>query len=182
MRLLIAEDDPDIAFTYKTGLKKKNYQITITSNGEDCLKTYNNELYKITFDNNNSNKTCNFSLANNPPFDIVLLDYNMPQINGLEVAKEILSINPHQRIIFASAYVKETLIESVKCLKRVVELMQKPFTLEQLINTLEDTTIYLELQKFNIDVDLVKAVCPTHAQIMELLEKVRKIREVSTDI
>jgi CheY-like chemotaxis protein len=106
----------------------------------------------------------------------------MPQINGLEVAKEILSINPHQRIIFASAYVKETLIESVKCLKRVVELMQKPFTLEQLINTLEDTTIYLELQKFNIDVDLVKAVCPTHAQIMELLEKVRKIREVSTDI
>ena len=174
MRLLIAEDDPDIAFTYKTGLKKKNYQITITSNGEDCLKTYNNELYKITFDNNNSNKTCNFSLANNPPFDIVLLDYNMPQINGLEVAKEILSINPHQRIIFASAYVKETLMESVKCLKRVVELMQKPFTLEQLINTVEDTTLYLELQKFNIDIDLVKAICPTHAQILDLLEKVKK--------
>jgi len=182
MKLLIAEDEPDIALTYETGLKNKNYQVTITSNGEDCLKTYNNELHKITFDINNSNRACNFSLANNPPFDIVLLDYNMPQINGLEVAKEILSINPHQRIIFASAYVKETLIESVKCLKRVVELMQKPFTLEQLINTLEDTTLYLELQKFNIDVDLVKAVCPTHAQIMDLLEKVRKIREVSTDL
>jgi DNA-binding NarL/FixJ family response regulator len=32
----------------------------------------------------------------------VILDYKMPKINGMEVAKEILAINPHQRIIFSS--------------------------------------------------------------------------------
>lgn len=179
MKLLIAEDDPDIALTYETGLNKKNYHVTITSNGEECLKIYNNELHKLTFDIEKSNRCCNFSLANNPPFDIVILDYSMPQINGLEVAKEILSINPHQRIIFASAFVRETLTESVKCLKCVVELMQKPFTLVALINTIEDTTLYVELQKLNVDIDLVKAVCPTHAQIIDLLEKVRKIRSIT---
>ena len=57
----------------------------------------------------------------------------MPQINGLDVAKEIFSINPHQRIIFASAYVKENLEESVKCLNKIVELIQKPFTIDKLI-------------------------------------------------
>ncbi len=97
----------------------------------------------------------------------------MPQINGLEVAKEILSINPHQRIIFTSAYVKETLEESIKCLKCVVELIQKPFSLNELINVLEDRTVYLELQKLDVDIDLVKAFAPTHAQIIELLENVR---------
>ncbi len=105
MKVLIAEDDSDIALTYERGLDRKGYHVTITSNGEDCLKAYNEELHKMTFDDNISN-SFNCSIANNPPFDIVLLDYSMPQINGLEVAKEILSINPHQRIIFVSAYVK----------------------------------------------------------------------------
>src|SRR6476620_1383819 len=102
MKLLIAEDNEDIVFVYKKGLALKNYSVTIASNGEDCLKLYNEELHKITFDCSDANYLYNNSLANNSPFDIVILDYRMPQINGLEVAKEILSINPHQRIIFAS--------------------------------------------------------------------------------
>jgi CheY-like chemotaxis protein len=120
-----------------------------------------------------SNHTYYSSLSNDPPFDIVLLDYLMPQINGLDVAKEILSINPHQRIIFASAYVKETLEESVKCLNKIVELIQKPFTIDNLISTMEDKEIFAELQELNVDIDMVKAVNPTHEQIMDLLEKVR---------
>jgi CheY-like chemotaxis protein len=95
----------------------KNYEVTVTSNGEDCLKVYNEELHKITFDTT-SNQSCYCSLSNNPPFDIVLLDYLMPYINGLDIAKEILSINPHQRIIFTSAFVKETLENSIKCLSQ----------------------------------------------------------------
>jgi CheY-like chemotaxis protein len=33
------------------------------------------------------------------PFDIVILDYKMPQINGLDVAKEIFSVYRRQRIL-----------------------------------------------------------------------------------
>jgi CheY-like chemotaxis protein len=178
MKLLIAEDNSDVAFVYKRGLDMKNYNVTITSNGEDCLKTYNEELHKMTFNNSKSdNLLYNVSLSNNPPFDIVILDYSMPHINGLEVAKEILSINPHQRIIFASAYTKDTLEESIKCLNHVVELLQKPFSLKELVDTLEDDKIYQELQKLNVDIDLVKSLAPTHEQIMDLLEKVRQIEK-----
>ena len=53
----------------------------------------------------------------------------MPGTNRMDVAKEILGIDPHQRIIFPSAHVEETLQESVKQLKKIVELMQKPFNL-----------------------------------------------------
>ena len=174
MKLLIAEDDEDIALIYKKGLDMKNYTVVIARNGEDCLKIYNEELHKIKFDNTKANQLYNNSLANNPPFDIVILDYRIPKINGLEVAKEILSINPHQRIIFASAYVKDTLEESIKCLSYVVELIQKPFSLKELVNTVEDNEIYQDLQKLNVDIDLVKALSPTHAQITDLLERVRQ--------
>ena len=64
-----------------------------------------------------------------PTYNVVILDYKMPGTNRMDVAKEILGIDPHQRIIFPSAHVKETLQESVKQLKKVVELMQKPFNL-----------------------------------------------------
>jgi CheY-like chemotaxis protein len=178
MKILIAEDNPDIALIYEKGLDKENYQVIITSNGEDCLRTYHEELHKITFNANPNQPYC--SLANNPPFDIVLLDYMMPQINGIDVAKEILSINPHQRIIFASAYVKETLEESVKQLNHVVELMQKPFTLDGLIKRIEDNEIYTELHKLDVDIELVKAVTPTHEQIMDLLEKVRQMKKTNS--
>lgn len=69
MKVLIAEDDYDIALTYEKGLDRKDYQVTITSNGEECLKAYNEELHKITFDDGITS-SCNCSLANNPPFDI----------------------------------------------------------------------------------------------------------------
>src|SRR6266571_378993 len=52
----------------------------------------------------------------------------------IEIEKEILEINPKQRIIFASAYVEETLEDAVKQLKQVVELMQKPFGADALVN------------------------------------------------
>ena len=89
-------------------------------------------------------------------YDLVILDYKMPGMNGMDVAKEILAVNPHQRIVFASAYVKETLQESVKQLKQVVELIQKPFSLSQLVDAVEDKEVYEELKSLNLDVNRIK--------------------------
>ena len=76
------------------------------------------------------------------PFDVVVLDYKMPKLDGLQVAKQILNWNPMQRVIFASAFVMETLRDSVKELEQVVELIQKPFRIEVLIDMIEDKEIF----------------------------------------
>ena len=96
----------------------------------------------------------------------------------MEVAKEILAINPHQRVIIASAFVKETLIDSMKNLKHAVELIQKPFHLTALVDTIEDKEIYTELQNLNVDIAVVKALNPTHDQIKDLLDRLRRVREM----
>jgi CheY-like chemotaxis protein len=201
MRILIAEDDLDISTLYKKALENRNHTVVLTSSGEACLRNYLDTLHNIatipnskvqpTFKTGSSSGIpySNISSKHNgvsraatefsvtSPYDIVILDYKMPDINGMDVAKEILAVNPSQRIIFASAYVKETLEESVKQLKQIVELMQKPFSLSQLVDTIEDKQAYEELKKLNVDVDLIKASEPTHALVINLLEKLRRIQK-----
>ena len=87
---------------------------------------------------------------------------------------------PKQRIIFASAYVENTLKDSIKNLQQIVETMQKPFALQALIDTLEDKEIYQELEKLNVDIKNLKELEPTHAQVRDYLEALTKIQKGRT--
>jgi CheY-like chemotaxis protein len=172
MRVLIAEDDPQTLKPYQVALDARGHDVLVTDNGEDCLRIYRESL--------NKHSQTKGPDDNPSPFDAVVLDYRMPRKDGMEVAKEILELNPDQRVIFASAYVKDTLVDSVKQLRRAVELMQKPFKLEALIDTLEDKEIYEELKNLNVDADAFKAVNASHDQIVLLLEAIRKIQKYRT--
>ena len=201
MRILIAEDDLDISTLYKRALEKRKHVVVVTSTGEACLQDYFDTLCRETSPRSNSvstttpivnlsstpqnikfhnKRTISFDTDVSSPYDVVIVDYKMPGMNGMDVAKEILAVNPHQRIIFASAYVKETLQESVKQLKQIVELMQKPFTLSQLVDTVEDKEVYEELKNLNVDVNRIRAAEPTHELVIDLLERLRRIQKNRT--
>jgi CheY-like chemotaxis protein len=167
MNVLVAEDEKDISTLYKVALEERGHRVTITNDGHECLQVYHRELQNVTLNTDPSKHI--------QPFDAVILDYKMPKINGMEVAKEILAVNPHQRIIFASAYVKETLVDSIQQLNQIVELLQKPFGENELINTIEDKEIYSELQKLNVKIEDIKVANFRHDQLRELLETLKKI-------
>jgi CheY-like chemotaxis protein len=197
MRILIAEDDLDISNLYKKALEKNRHQVVLTSNGSDCLTDYLTTLSSMASKpiqqskedankrnirslDNSSAKANDVVNTSTTPYDVVILDYSMPGMNGMEVAKEILNADPHQRIIFASAYVRDTLEHSAKELKHVVELIQKPFTLKQLTDTVEDTLAFDELKGLNVDVDRIKGADLTHAQIFDLLARLSRIQKNRT--
>jgi CheY-like chemotaxis protein len=175
LNILIAEDEPDIAALYKTVLEKRKHKATITTNGEDCLKAYHEIYQRHRF--SLEQELYHQSGSNNTAFDVVILDCKMPQINGIEVAKEILAVNPHQRIIFASAYIKDTVMDSIKNLRQVTtESVQKPFEIKRLIDLIEDKMVYEELKKLDVDIDVIKAVNPTHEQVSDLLGRLQNVR------
>ena len=204
MRVLIAEDDSTIWIPYKIALEKRGHTLEIAQDGEECIELYQIALKKETIqkksdgdhynylDGNSSNSNSNddhtlrsssLLLASSSPFDVVVLDYRMPKKDGLEVAKEILAVNPSQRIIFASAYVKETLRESVKELGQVVELMQKPFLPEALVDVVEDTEAYRELKRLFANVSKMSEIDfenPTPDQIRDIFEGLKKIQKGRT--
>jgi CheY-like chemotaxis protein len=171
MKILIAEDDSDIVLLYKHSIEKRNHEVITSKDGQECLNIYHHECQRSRFGKR-------YSVAKTLPFDAVILDHKMPKINGMEVAKEIIAINPHQRVIIASAFVKETLVDSLKNLKQAVEVMQKPFDLTALVDTIEDKEIYRELENLNVDIDVVKALNPTHEQIKDLLDRIQRAREM----
>jgi CheY-like chemotaxis protein len=179
LNILIAEDELDIAALYKTVLEKRNHKATITTNGEDCLKTYHEVYQRNRFNSGQqlSLQSGPIDRSRNQLFDVVVLDCKMPQMNGIEVAKEILAVNPHQRIIFASAYIKDTVIDSIKNLKRsMMESVQKPFEIKRLVDLIEDKLMYQELIRLNIDVDIIRAIKPTHEEISDLLVRLKGIQ------
>ncbi|CDI05675.1 response regulator [Candidatus Nitrosotenuis uzonensis] len=129
--ILIAEDNEYTARQYKLALEKRNHKVTITKDGVECVDYYLNEAKYDEF----------FRKSKAPPFDIVLLDHDMPRKTGADAAREILEMRPTQRLIFLSAY-GNGIIQKLKDLRDdTVQIVQKPFSLSFLIKKIEGASI-----------------------------------------
>jgi|SRR6185295_14996909 len=171
MKVLIAEDDQYASTLYETALTGRGHEALFTQDGKSCVETYMKAVSE-SMDNGSSSNGTSIS-----PFSAVVLDYRMPEMNGLEVAKEILSINPKERIIFASAHVIDTLAQSISELGKVVELLQKPFEMDAFVDLLEDIGVTKGLEELNVDVKSIRELRPSREQLKDLLEGLRKIQK-----
>ena len=169
LKVLIAEDDPNAASLYEMALADRGHEATLTRDGKECIEAYLKAVSE-RLDSDYNGKSVS-------PFHAVILDYRMPKMDGLDVAKEILSINPRERIIFASAHVVDTLSQSISQLGKVVELLQKPFEMDSFVDLLEDITITKGLEELNVDVKSIKELKPTREQLRDLLDGLRKIQK-----
>jgi CheY-like chemotaxis protein len=167
VRILIAEDDEDIAYTDL--FEGRGHSVLITRDGKECVKTYAVAM-EMAFALKKQS-----GAATVMPFDVVLLDYRMPHENGLEVAREILALNPEQRVIFASAYVKDALEDSIRRLRHAIELVEKPFDPKTLIETVEDTKVFTALKQLNASLQQIVEMDLTDKQQMDLLSNVRRV-------
>jgi len=87
MRLLLAEDEPDVQLIARLSLKKAGFQVTTANNGLEALERVGVERP-----------------------DVILLDWMMPDLDGFETCRR-LKADPETReipIIFLTAKVQES--------------------------------------------------------------------------
>jgi CheY-like chemotaxis protein len=86
LRVLIVDDTPDIRFMVPFHLRTDGLSFAEAASGEEAL-----------------------TLLAVEPFDIVVLDYRMPGISGLDVARRLCAEQHPVQIVMYSAYVDEDL-------------------------------------------------------------------------
>ena len=136
MKILVAEDSPSFALLYKTSLEKRGHKVTITHDGKECFYKYVDDFQIRGNDKQKSS-----------PYDLVILDHKMPRMEGTEVAKEIIDLNPKQRILFVTGYVKD-MMKGVRSIGEKIELLQKPFPTLAMIRQVEGLKRFRWMQKF----------------------------------
>jgi CheY-like chemotaxis protein len=81
IRLLLVDDEPDILFVMKQLILTWGYDVVTATNGKGAIE----------------------AVATQNP-DIMILDYLMPDINGIEALKEIRKTNKNIPVIMFTAY------------------------------------------------------------------------------
>jgi PAS domain S-box-containing protein len=64
-------------------------------------------------------------------YDLVITDYNMPGMSGMDVARQVLQVRPDAPIVLASGYLRPNEIDQARALG-IREVVFKPNTLEEL--------------------------------------------------
>jgi DNA-binding NtrC family response regulator len=108
-KILIVDDEISQTALLKGFLEKKGYNVTEEQNPLNAI-----------------------TLVRNQEFDLMIADYRMPKMDGLELIKNIREIDPEIGIIMASAYGNiETAVEVIK--SGASDFMTKPIDLKELL-------------------------------------------------
>jgi CheY-like chemotaxis protein len=117
-RVLIVDDDPDITLTFKKGLEAENEK---SSNLSFEVSTYNDPINALSEYKPNL-------------YDLLLVDINMPKMDGLEFSAKILEQDINIRVCFITATEINTraLREQYSSLS-IGCFIKKPVTIENLV-------------------------------------------------
>ncbi len=109
MRILIVEDEHQLAAVLKRGLQEHGYAVDVAYDGEDGL-----------------------SLAETPSYDLILLDVMLPGLDGFEVARSLRARRVNTPILMLTA--RDTVDDRVAGLDSGADdYLIKPFAFRELV-------------------------------------------------
>jgi len=113
-KILIVDDEPAIRRTLKEILEFEKFKVEEASNGLECMVKLKKE-----------------------PFDVILMDIKMPQMNGLDALERVQLIASDTPVVMISGHgTIETAVEAVK--KGAFDYISKPPDLNRLLITLRN--------------------------------------------
>jgi DNA-binding response OmpR family regulator len=114
--ILIVDDDPDMTSIFRLGLQDEGFEVYAYNDPLDALSEFRPNFY-----------------------DLLLVDINMPKINGIELSRQLLGLDPNVKICFITA--GEANIEVLRELYPARDIgcfIRKPVTIDQLVRRVKE--------------------------------------------
>lgn len=112
--VLVVDDEPMVLAFCKEGLKRLGYEVLAAADGQQACEVFQSHSGQI---------------------DIVLLDFVMPGITGLETCRRLREIKPSLKVILSSGYTSAEVVREAR-LAGAVGFIGKPYSLEELSGAL----------------------------------------------
>jgi CheY-like chemotaxis protein len=113
-RILLVDDEPDIVAAAKIILEQAGYQVESFTSSPEALEAFK---------------------ANPKKFDLIITDLTMPQLTGLDLAKEIFHLRPGIPLILSTGYGESVIMEKARAMS-IKQIIFKPLIPAQLIETI----------------------------------------------
>ena len=140
--VLIIEDEKIMRITIEDALKAKGYEVKSFEKASDGLKAYSEE-----------------------PFDIVLTDVRLPDINGMEVLRRIKEIDDSSMVIIMTAF--GTIKDAVEAMKMgAFDYITKPFSLDELSVIINRAAEVKQMQDENLRLKRAISRCYCYPNII----------------
>ena len=156
MRILIIEDEYNLADVISESLKKNKYQVDIRTDGEEG---YYDALTGI--------------------YDLIILDVMLPHMNGFDILKKLREENIESKIIMLTA--KSELSDKLNGFERGAnDYLAKPFHIEELLARVNaqlknqiniDKKDILDYGDISLDINKSQITCTTNEESIELVCK-----------
>jgi len=158
-RILIADDELVILKVIREELTNVGYEVETAKDGDEACQKFKEEKY-----------------------DLVILDNKMPKKNGLDVLKEIKSINPNIIIIMMTAF--GTINNAVEAMKLgAYDYITKPFDNDDLIYKVKQTFKFKDNTVNRLDnIKEETQLVGSSKKIKEIRKKIEKIKNLDTTI
>jgi CheY-like chemotaxis protein len=108
--ILVVEDEAGVRDLVVRRLDLLGYDSIIAEDGEEGVSVFRERMNKI---------------------DLVMLDYKMPKMNGVEAFGELIRIKPDVKVILSSGYTEDVVIESFPG-QRPACVLHKPYNMDDL--------------------------------------------------
>ena len=119
VRILVVDDEEIIRNLLYDTLSKTGYRVKTAKDGQEAISQIEKE-----------------------PFEIVIADFKMPGMNGIELLQNILKINPDICVLIITAYsAVESAVSAMKL--GAYDYICKPFELEEMKVVIEKLAPFL---------------------------------------
>ncbi|MBE0426972.1 MAG: response regulator [Nitrospirae bacterium] len=121
--ILVVDDDITLLDVLKSGLKSEGYDCKTSSNAASALE-----------------------LVNENPYDIMITDVDMPDMNGLELTKKAKRIKPDVKVIIMTGHINNFSYEEA-IVAGASDFIKKPFSLKELTVRMKHIKLHEELYR-----------------------------------